>query len=370
MPSGRHLATSQSAGQNRFGGENSNSRAAFPKMKIDKPSSWPISLQLGESVESTKITRHEAGIEKHRSPRSTIFRECGGSAADPYASTAPKALIMKLRTLALLAFAIAVCPFKSTQAEMIASESFEYPSRTSLVGASGSGTGFSTNWTAGGRNATISSFRVQNGSLSYSGLQSLGNSVVGVFSNSDIYGAHRQTTQNFVGASNGQTTWMSFLIRQDALGGTINGFGGIYIGNSTNEFDPKLFIGKGGDASNTWLLENLGGGGQVRSNTSVVTSQSTLLVVKMETLQGLDRFTLFVNPDGSSEPQSGFVKSDLDLGTANRITMYHTGAFSFDEIRIGTTFSDVFTAVPEPGSGLLVLTVASLAYWRRSRRTR
>lgn len=370
MPSGRHLATSQSAGQNRFSGENSNSRAAFPKMKIDKPSSWPISLQLGESVESTKITRHEAGIEKHRSPRSTIFRECGGSAADPYASTAPKALIMKLRTLALLAFAIAICTFKSTQAEMIASESFEYPFGTSFIGVGGSGAGFSTNWIEGGRNAQLSSLRVQTGSLTYSGLQSLGNSVTGISSPSTIYGAHRQTSQLFVGASNGQTTWMSFLIRQNETGGSFGGFGGIYIGNSTNELDPKLFIGKGGDASNTWLLENLGGGGQIRSNTSVVKGQSTLLVVKMETLQGLDRFTLFVNPDGSSEPQSGFVKSDLDLGTANRITMYHGGLFAFDEIRIGTTFSDVFTAVPEPSSGLLVLAVASLAYWRRSRRTR
>lgn len=89
----------------------------------------------------------------------------------------------------------------------------------------------------------------------------------------------------------------------------------------------------------------------------------------METLQGNDRFTLFVNPDISAGPQFGVEKLDLDLGTANRITMYHTGSFAFDEIRIGTTFSDVVTAVPEPSSALLVLAVASLAYWRRSRRT-
>jgi hypothetical protein len=164
------------------------------------------------------------------------------------------------------------------------------------------------------------------------------------------------------------TTWMSFLIRQNEVGGQFGGFGGIYIGNSTNEFDPKLFVGKGGVGTNNWLLENLGGGGQVLSNTPVTTQQTAFLVIKMETLVGNDRFTLFVNPTHVTEPTVGFVKSDLDLGTANRVTMYHTGSFAFDEIRIGTSFFDVVTAVPEPNSALLVLATLSLGIWRRPSR--
>ncbi|XZE32843.1 PEP-CTERM sorting domain-containing protein [Pirellulaceae bacterium SH501] len=276
---------------------------------------------------------------------------------------------MRLLTLSLAAIALAIGMCRSTLADMIARESFEYSTASDLIGTPGSGTGFSTNWIDGGRNATQSSFRIQSGSLTYSGLESLGNYVTGVASTTTIYAAHRETSQLFVGANNSQTTWMSFLIRQNDTLGMLGGFGGIYVGNGVNDNDPKLFIGKGGDASNTWLLENVGGAGKSRSNSTVVRGQSTLLVVKMETLQGNDRFTLFVNPDISAGPQFGVEKLDLDLGTANRITMYHTGSFAFDEIRIGTTFSDVVTAVPEPSSGLLVLAVASLAYWRRSRRT-
>lgn len=277
----------------------------------------------------------------------------------------PKVFLMKSLCFALVILCMALSVCKSTHAEIIAQESFNYDFGGILVQVPGTGTGFTTNWVQGGRNTSSSAFRVQSGSLSFSGVNSIGNAVSAPFSNSGIFGAHRQTSQFIVGASTGQTSWMSFLIRQNEVGGQFGGFGGIYIGNSTNESDPKLFVGKGGAGSNNWLLENLGGTNQVQSNSLVTTGQTALLVLKMETRVGNDRFTLFVNPTSQTEPTVGFVKTDLDLVTANRITMYHSGAFSFDEIRIGTSFADVVTAVPEPSSTLLMLAGAVGAIWRR-----
>ena len=69
------------------------------------------------------------------------------------------------------------------------------------------------------------------------------------------------------------------------------------------------------------------------------------LVVKLEMTDGPDRFTLFVNPvPGKAEPENGFVKEDLDLEFADRVSLYSRGAWSVDEIRIGTTWADVTPA--------------------------
>jgi len=45
------------------------------------------------------------------------------------------------------------------------------------------------------------------------------------------------------------------------------------------------------------------------------------------------------------------VKTDLSLGTVSRIGIYSTGAFTVDEIRIGTTYADVVPSgdhTPDP----------------------
>ncbi len=74
---------------------------------------------------------------------------------------------------------------------------------------------------------------------------------------------------------------------------------------------------------------------------------------------GLDTFTLYVNPTpGGTQPLSGAVKSDTDVGTISSLSLYSTGAFSVDEIRIGTTYADVVPSavlpIPEPSSLVLV----------------
>jgi hypothetical protein len=79
-----------------------------------------------------------------------------------------------------------------------------------------------------------------------------------------------------------------------------------------------------------------------------VVGHTALLVLKAQFLTGNDVFTLYTNPKpGGAEPSSGAVKSDVDLGSVSKIGIYSSGAFSVDEIRIGTTYEDV---VPKRGT--------------------
>lgn len=71
MPSGHEQATSQSAGQNRFCGENSNSHAAFPKDKdrraiklTDQPSNRCSSLSR-ETQQNLRRSRETCKVSKY-----------------------------------------------------------------------------------------------------------------------------------------------------------------------------------------------------------------------------------------------------------------------------------------------------------------
>jgi hypothetical protein len=79
---------------------------------------------------------------------------------------------------------------------------------------------------------------------------------------------------------------------------------------------------------------------------------------------GNDKFTLYVDPTpGGAEPLTGTVKQDRDVGTVSALMLYSTGAFSVDEIRIGTTYADV-TSTPEPSSISFVGVLGFLACGR------
>jgi hypothetical protein len=136
--------------------------------------------------------------------------------------------------------------------------------------------------------------------------------------------------------------YLSFLLRPDGIlsNGVFNGFFGVTLNGSLFN---DLFIGKpGGGALDQYVLETRGGSGQVPSGTSTGVNHTALLVLKAQFLTGNDTFTLYANPKpGDSEPSSGAVKSDLDLGAVSRIGIYSSGAFTVDEIRIGTSYEDV-----------------------------
>src|SRR5713101_44508 len=212
-----------------------------------------------------------------------------------------------------------------------------------------SGAGFSGAWATGGFNAFASGYTANGKSLSYineqgnsAALQTSGGSVSGE-AFSAINGAVRHLAQSL--GVNNTTVYVSFLIRPNGTlnDGVFNGFFGLTLNGSLGN---DLFIGKpGGGAEEQYVLETRGGFGQVPSGTPTVVGQTTFLVLKAQFLPGNDVFTLYNNPTpGAPEPTSGVVKTDLDLGLVSTVGIYSTGAFTIDEIRIGTTYAEVAPA--------------------------
>jgi hypothetical protein len=259
-----------------------------------------------------------------------------------------------VHTRTLLLAAGALCLAQAASAQFIA-ESF-VPSFPRF----GGGNGFAQPWNPGGFNAGLSQFTPRERSLCYPHLESAGGAVTAEASPYAINGAVRQLSSS-LGADN-TTRYISFLIQpQGTLNdGIYNGFFGMTLGTTPNGASNELFIGKpGAGATDQFVLETRGGGGQMPSGAPVKIGRTTLIVVKAEFRNGADVFTMYVNPtSGSVEPLTGVVKSDLDVGFVNYIGLYASGAFTIDEIKIGATYADVVqvgTGAPNTtGAGCLV----------------
>jgi PEP-CTERM motif len=166
----------------------------------------------------------------------------------------------------------------------------------------------------------------------------------------------------------GMTAYLSVEFRPEGTlnAGAFNGFFGLYLNGSLG---TDMFVGKpGGGAISNYVLEDRGGTNQHPTSFMPIVGATDWLVVRADFTAGIDKFTLYVDPTpGGSEPLSGTVKQDSDVGTVSAITLYSTGAFSADEIRIGTTYADV-TSTPEPGSVALMGIAGLLACGRRAGR--
>ena len=243
-----------------------------------------------------------------------------------------------LSVLSLAAVVSAVILSQPARASELAYEGF----RPSFPIYANGGTGFAGPWTQGGFNAFASGYTPRERSLCYPKLQPNAGGSVSGDAFPAINGALRNLAQSF--GVNGTTVYLSFLVqpRGNLNEGAFNGFFGLTLNGSLGN---ELFIGKpGGGALEQYVIENRGGGGQVASGTPAITGRTTLLVLKAQFMLGNDVFTLYTDPTpGRPEPASNVVKTDLDLGVVPRIGIYSTGAFTIDEIRIGTTYAD---AVP------------------------
>jgi hypothetical protein len=253
---------------------------------------------------------------------------------------------MRLRSACVSLRALAVAVLVVSQPARASQLAYEGFGQSFPIDANG-GFGFSGPWAQGGFNAFASGYIVNEDSLSYPSLQAgvAGSVSGGAFS--AINGAIRNLGQT-LGTDN-TTVYLSFLLRPDGIldNGIFNGFFGVTLNGSLSN---DLFIGKpGGGAVDQYVMETRGGSGQVPSGTSADVRHTALMVLKAQFLSGNDIFTLYTNPKpGGSEPSSGAVKSDLDLGTVSKVGIYSSGAFTVDEIRIGTSYDDV---VPKNGGG-------------------
>ncbi len=254
-------------------------------------------------------------------------------------------------------------------AELIAYEGFDYDDVGSdLIGKKG-GTGFTSVWQRDGYlwdgskvvvAPNNTNYDIAAGSLSYGALPTRGNRLYSNYIANSLAGIGR--TIPAIGAGQTATRYVSFLVRPEGTlhQGLWNGFFGVYLDRG-NLVDPDVFVGKsGGGQTARYVEENRGGDvWQVASNVPVQVGTTAFLVLKAEfNASSTERFTLFVNPEpGAPEPTSTWVKTGIELPDFSNMVIYSTGAFSLDELRIGTTYGDV-ASVPEPSSLVLLGTGA------------
>ena len=262
---------------------------------------------------------------------------------------------------------------QAARADLTAYDSFSYTPGTALAGQNG-GTGFSGAWAPGSLSSDGSnSYYTQGTSLG--GSTSAGGRVASLANYSLGNQLSRTLSQSLGGTD--QTVYISVLLRPD---GTLNegssgGFFGLNLNASTTtaSTDNDVFIGK--TSGSNYGIEDRGGNNSHLTSTAAAIGVSTLLVVRADlAANGNDKFTLYVNPTATSQGPAT-VKYDSNVGTISSLSIYGTGAFSLDELRIGTTLADVVPAgttigaVPEPASIAMLsiagLGVAALARARR-----
>ncbi len=272
----------------------------------------------------------------------------------------------------------AVCIFfllgtSSSFATIIAYEGFSYTPGLNLSGRNG-GVGFSSAWSGSTTNYTIGPNSLIAPPIG--GVPTTGNRVIGaaIATGATSFAAMTRDLFTSLGAA-GNTNYFSFLIQPGemvpgSLGGSF-----ISLALASNAGGGTLFFGVPGVSNNSqrrYAIENLGGGGRVFSNVNVIAGQSALLVVRADfnpNPQLPDTFTFFVNPTpGLPEPSLFWRKTDLNLLSVDRLFIQSSGAFSIDEIRVGTTFADV-VPVPEPTSAMIFgLSGISFAYFSQRKR--
>jgi len=278
-----------------------------------------------------------------------------------------------MRKITYAAVATAALLLYSTpqaHAALVAYDGFETENIAALGGQSG-GTG----WSAGTWSA-VSGVNVQAASLSYTG------GAVSVNGGSQTAAILNDTNNNSAVSrsfpSQTGTVYFSFLFAAPA-GLEETDFLSFQLNNDTNELSSAA-IGMRNNMGNPFFtrLSTSGSATGTTVNSSINTDSlaTFFLVGKLtKSATNYDRIDLFVNPTALTEPVSADATSSADsgIGTVSvfnirSVNLDASDLYRFDEVRIGTSYADVVTAVPEPSSLILVgCGLAGLLVWRRLR---
>jgi len=265
---------------------------------------------------------------------------------------------MNLRRSLIAAGVIFTLASGRLSAALIALDDFNYASGGDLNGQSGGGSfGFSDAWTGN------STFDIGNGSLvsPVSQAPGVGNrmSAASYSANRDI---HRTLTAP-LGAP-GTTNYFSFLLQPNGLlheGFAQGWFGFVLSGGFPVYVDMGSFTNKYGiEVSGTSSL----------SSTTATIGQTVFVVLRIDfSGGGVDPARIYINPLPGNEPVvASAAVLENGIGSVTTVGLTGPGAYSFDTLKIGTSWADV-APVPEP-STLALAPLGTLALWAINRRLR
>ncbi len=214
-------------------------------------------------------------------------------------------------------------------ADLIAYEGFAYPAGDLIPEGSG-GTGWTNSWQAGHNT-------VQDPGLTLAALKSTGGSLQ--TTNSD-WASTRQITSS-LGEKTG-VYYISFLIRNDT-GITDDNYGLVSFDQVISGADkPSFSIGQANFGKKWAIIAPV----EARSAVDCGNMNVTILVIKVTwSGDGNDKVQLFVNPAPNAQPAKPDAEiTGVKLPPFNQVGLQSKKPFSYDELRIGTTWGDVCPA--------------------------
>lgn len=267
---------------------------------------------------------------------------------------------MKRTSITLLALALALAvvlvPIVS-RAEPIAYDNFESYAAGDLNANSG-GTGWGGAWSAD------TSVDVVAKSLSYSsGSVTINGGSKAVEAGADNVEA--LVSRNFPSQTTGPV-YMSFLFQGITSVDDVISVGLKEDGTGTHPYRNLAGVnfGSNGGAINAEVYGVDTTQARTDTGTTAVAGTTYFLVARISKSGGdFQSADVLVNPTSTTEPGSGWTNRNFADNTSNLLDLFRirtaimdTGdGFFIDEVQIGTTYDDVVTPIPEPGSIVLLL---------------
>lgn len=319
------------------------------------------------------------------------------------------------RAALLFAAALSISPVTS-HATLFLYEGFDYLEGDQLDGKSPLGegtplrTGFTANWTRSSDSQMVPD-QIVPGSLEYGSLLTTGNSLLQVSDivaspdatwSSDTSGNRIAVPAGVVPLTTGSTLWISFLLeRNESQGNDFDPATGfrdfasfqlqpssgsiISIGELEYRNGPGTGIPIAEGSKNLGIFQSahlVSKAPQVTANSGMTleVGEVVFMVARItfnsvenaaDATNPFEQMDLFVNPALDSTPVSPTATTQVSLQSLSAlriVTGWAPTRFSFDEIRLGSTYADV-APVPEPSTFGLCALGAIAAYSRRRRRS-
>lgn len=274
----------------------------------------------------------------------------------------------------------------SAQAQLLAYESFNYSAGANFANPTvvpTTATGFAD--VLGHGSGTASASIIQSGSLNYTDA----NSVALATSNNHYLNGHGRLVSLFdlsgtfasylesgrIGA-NGTSLYISVLLQKASTSNAGYNAFEFYRSSSadsnrvvslntyTGQPDANFYLTVG-ELPNGGTFGSVGGESGINDNLGFTTASATFFVFRFDFgSDGTDTVTIYANPLLSSEPGTAtgqISANDLSFDRIAIAAFTSAPALSVDEIRVGSTYLSVATAVPEPATNAALLGSAALA---------